>query len=914
MDTSRDLFNYPELPALTLTNPDKTEIYSLSLAYNTKITLRFNALSEFIFDFPKSIDGNITTIEAYDYIQNKRLVLVEGYGYFQITNSEENSEGAVPIKTVTCKSLDNELTSKRVSIYTGTVALYNPISPAHTLLDDMIKLAPNWSVGTVDAGLIIKYRTFKVSDTNIYNFLMNDVCTAFECIFIFDTVNKTISAKALANATIPSDIFLSFDNVIKSSKFSEKSDEITTCLSVYGGGTLTITGVNPLGTNKIYDFSYYMTTNWMSQGLITAITEWEATMAANQTDYETYLLSLKVELGKLIVLQQALAVLQAEYTALETVMKTRIEAGMGYSDITALMATKQAEIDAKNAEISAENLAISIIRGALAVINTNVSFATNFTPSQLVELNEFIYENTYKNENIIITDIMTQVQIQEQQEHLYEQAQSVLSRISQPRYEFDLESVNYTAISDFNVFTSQTEVGTTVTAELQTGIYITAVLLEIIFGFNDPTQFTLKFSNRLRIDNGNFVYSDLMGSVMKTGSTVSFDASAWSNWDENYKDDVTLFIESALNTANNEIINSDKQEITLTQNGLRGKTYISEGVYNPTQVWLTSSLLAFTDNNWASAKLALGKITLPGGGTGFGLVAQYLVGNIIAGNSLNISNAGNNFLLNATGAYLNNAFLNLTTGASRILLDPTNAFLIQQNVSGSWVNKFRVDSNTGNVTFSGNLSGASGTFSGSIIATTGSIGGWTINTDGISDTQGNYINSNGDIRLGPLSINGSNGTFNGTFSATQLIGQVDNPQITDNFDASKLTFGTINTGVLFAGEIDWGSGARMYNGGYGISVIEGKKITIENPNWSSAGGIIAIYDTDYGDFTSIERYGGNINLEIVTGTGNIQINGPLYTSNTGGSGNALNAIRHITTSSGDFYFKFVNGILVDIYS
>jgi len=74
-----DYFNSPEKPYILLCQPDGTEIYSLGLAYNTKIAWRFNAVSEFSFDFPQSIDGGTTILDAYEFLKNKRLVKIENF-------------------------------------------------------------------------------------------------------------------------------------------------------------------------------------------------------------------------------------------------------------------------------------------------------------------------------------------------------------------------------------------------------------------------------------------------------------------------------------------------------------------------------------------------------------------------------------------------------------------------------------------------------------------------------------------------------------------------------------------------------------------------------------------------------------------------------------------------------------------
>jgi len=472
----------------------------------------------------------------------------------------------------------------------------------------------------------------------------------------------------------------------------------------------------------------------MSQDLIDAISSWEIVVSTNQTTYSDYLVSLKIYKEDLLGLTNELSVLNAEYTALEGVQKVRIEAGMDYSDVLEDMTLKQAEIDTKNLQITVATGQIDSIEGLLENIVSTCSFSNNFTPSQLTELNEFIYENTYKNDNIIMTDTMSQAEIQDQQEILYEQGVSVLDRISQPRYEFSFDGVNILSIKDFDSILAELNVGCEVTAEVRDGSYITAVLLEISFSFHNPEEFSMTFSNRLRLDNGNYVYSDLMGSVIRTNANLAFNFEKFSNWEDNHKSDVSAFITSSLDASVNTVINAQNQEITLGANGLRGRTFIAEGVYDPMQVWLTSSLLVFTSDNWETAKAALGRVTVDGN-TYYGLVAEHLVGNIIIGESIRISNENNTFLVNATGAYLNNASLAITSGSnSRIYLDPGNSFLIQKNSGGSWVDRFRVNTSTGDVTFSGALNGATGNFTGSISALSGNIGGWSISYTGMSYT------------------------------------------------------------------------------------------------------------------------------------------------------------------------------------
>jgi len=914
MEIIFDKFDQYNIPTLTLTNPNKQELYSLKLAFDTEISIRFNALSEFKFKFPKSIDGGATTIEAYSYIQNKRLVKVEGYGYFIIVNSVEDSDGSVPIKTVTCDSLESELIQKKVTVYGGTKPLYNIFNPEGTIIQDMLNLAPNWSVGIIDSVLLTKFRTFNISDSNIYNFLMNDVAKAFECVFFFDTNNRTITARAIENSTLNTDIFMSFDNLISKSSFSEKSDEIVTCLNVYGGNDLGIAGVNPLGGNSIYDFSYYANTNWMTQELVNAINSWKSVVSASQSNYSFHLLLVKQYSGELLILEGELSTLNSQYTALETLQKVRIEGGQSYSDITSQMASKQAEIDAKKILIHNKQLQVDSQKAELVSINNSVSFSSNFTEPQLLELNTFIYQNTYKNNNIIKTDIMSDVEIMNAQQDLYEQAQLVLSRVSQPRYEISMDAVNYLVIPEFSVFTSQTQLGSLVTAEITPNVFISTVLLEINFTFDDPSSFSLLFSNRIRIDGSGFVYTDLAGETVKTSSSVSFDSLKWSDWDNNHKDDVTTFITSALDTTTNNLINNANQEILINQNGLRGRTFNpNTHTYDPTQVWLTSSVLAFTDNAFQTSKLALGKVTV-NGVPQFGLVAGVIVGNMIAGNTLTITNSGNNFTLDATGATLTNAKFTIQTTNTKVIIDPTSTipFNIQQNVGGTFTNKFWVD-NAGNVNLSGILSGASGSFTGSITATSGTIGGIGINTSipgigggggiyKVSDPSHYYIAANGNMVWGAISIIGGTTVFNGTVRADQLFGTINWNQVT------HVPANTVAAGTTSGVDLSWPGGLAVTGSGGYVSIASPNEIEIS----ASPGGVSSFLLLDNGGISLTSGLNTIISASdtIYIEGAETHISGKIYTqapSTTGGYGQT----RFVTIAVGQ-RLQFNNGILISV--
>ena len=794
-----DAFGSMESPTFLLCNPNKEQIYALGTVFDRKYSPRYNALSEISFTAPShlwvnplsgTIEGfqfsafqeagfqvenidevTLTETEYYDFLVAKRLVFIADIGYFIITDVEEENDGITNVKHIVAQSLEVQLAFKKISNFSGTFNFYNSVSPDDTLLGTILTYLPGWTVGTVDSDLTLLYRTFDISDSTIYNFLINDAEEAYQCIFDFDYLNQTINAYTVAGATTSSDIFLSFDNLIEKTSVSEIADELVTALNVYGGGDLSINQVNPLGGDSLYDFSYFKTTSWMSQALVDTITAWEDVVDANQSDYADKL-TILLDLNETLITQTAdLVNLQGELAALNIVKSAQIQQGIDLTATNALIVLKEAEITSQNSLITNTNSSITTVTDQLTAINTTVSFASNFTTDELEELSPFILGSTYQNDNFIQTDLMTNVEIQNEAQELYDQALEVLAKVSQPRYEFSIDAVNFTALEEFQTFITQLELGTIVTLELKTGTYVYPVLLGMDLNFDDPTDFSLIFGNRLRLDDSSFTFSDLVGNAISSGITTSFNSEQWSSWGTNYKDDVSTFITSSLDAAVNNVISGSSQNVLIDSSGIRVRS-LDGATYENEQLWINNGIIAFTEDNWDTASLALGRVTTITG-SAWGLVASVVVGRLLAGNDLLITNEDNTFTVNGAGATLTDATFTLTTtgGNTKILLDPTSGISIQKNSGGTWTNQFYVDS-AGNAIFAGDLSAATGTFTGTLSGAT-IIGG---------------------------TISGTTGTFSGNIYANKLYGLVDYSQLT-NIPADKITSSTMSGNRIYGGTI-----------------------------------------------------------------------------------------------------------------
>ena len=83
--------------------------------------------------------------------------------------------------------------------------------------------------------------------------------------------------------TLP--IYLDFDNLVESVDVEELSDELVTALRPYGADELDIRDVNPIGTNWIYNLSFFIENGDIAPELVEKWQTWQSTILSRQEQY-----------------------------------------------------------------------------------------------------------------------------------------------------------------------------------------------------------------------------------------------------------------------------------------------------------------------------------------------------------------------------------------------------------------------------------------------------------------------------------------------------------------------------------------------------------------------------------------------------------------------------------------------------
>ena len=712
----------------------------------------------------------------YDKVVKDRVLKVDNFGYWIISEVSEDDNGQYGTKSVKAYSYDVILSKKNITLESDLDQLYDVVNPNNTLLG-LIENNTNWKIGHVDSTLLNMRRTIEFENTAIYTALMTNISDAFECYFVFDTDSMLINCYDRFNKPERTCINLSFRNLIKEMKVNDNQDGIITALTVTGGDDVGISLVNPLGTNVIYDFSYYY--DDMSESLKEAIIIWKNKIDDNSQTYSEKV-NERRNLNIRIVTEEG--ILSQKKTKLKTSMDAQSIAITNNN--TERLAELKPQIESEQEEVKIQEQLIEQLNNDYQTVCNEIeniikglSFKSNFTDEQIEELEYYIISGSYENENFIFTSIMEEHEKIDMEYQLYNQALKEFEKLSHPLYEFDVDIVNFINNPTYKPFINELELGKTVNLEYKEDVWVNPRIIKINLDWDSPENSKIILSDLLHSLDNLYSFADKFTATAKASNKVAISANKWDEPVKNgFYGKVNDYINSAFDLANKEILDAKDQVVAIGSYGIRGRKTNETG-YDDEQVAIINNLIAFTDDGWNSVKTALGKIDV-NGNKYYGLAAEAVMGRFIAGDQLIISNENNTFKVDGNGATLKNADLTVENGVSRIVISPDTGFKIQKKDGSSWKDMLSEDSE------------------GYIVAKAikleeSNIGGWTIQSDRLSSPVGDYIASNGTGKLSLLTWNNSQATFNGNIYANNLYwryGETDYAKLFSSIDGLGVMF------------------------------------------------------------------------------------------------------------------------------
>jgi Tfp pilus assembly protein FimT len=796
-----DFLNNLEKPIIYIAKKDKTFLGAVSIYDDLSLTFNLNAFQTASFKIYRDINGK--KYEHYDDFQEDRLIMIQGIGWYKI-HVETNIENTGISKNITANSLESTLCNKRLvdfqvnsddfedEKYARTI-FYNPTDLNKSLLHRVLNVAPNWSVGHVDQSIANKQRTFDIDDSDVYSFLINDVSEAFNCLFIFDTVNMTVNAYDLDNYGDDTNIFVSMENLAQSMTETIDENSIITCYRVVGGDNVEVAEINPNGTNKIYNFEYYLPE--MEESIQNKVIAYNEKYQSLKLTYQSITDRMRQQLDVIQELYTrnpesaestdwslyGLYMLQDKRDSYKNIDEVYCAQGMNkpdsfnynlYAKNKELLDSVQVELDKRQTEVESAEATYNSIKAEMTSLQEQLDMDKWFTKDEWKTLDTYVVEETYSNDNYSIADNTTDVELFDIEKQLYDVAWKGLSKKCRPQYQYKSTLSNVLTIPQFKGFLKYFQLGNFIRMATDYDTVIKLRLISFTVDYNDTSKIDVTFSDAIRVHG---VCNDVASIISQANSAAMSFQFNKDQYDKsvNQSNFVEEMRKYGLDVANIPVKN---QHQSWDETGMWFRQWNEQkNDFDPEQIKIINNQIVFSDDGFQSAKMAIGKIPIDkNGNTVYAVNAEAILGKLFLGEYLTLQN-------NSATYKFDDAGFIAKSGNNSVRIQPNNAselFSIYKDnqkqvyinsdgdvefagilksssgvfgglVSGGSINigngMFLVDSNGNmtaksgtfgnNCTFKGTLDGVKGNFSGDITGASGTFGSVILNDSGISSPQ-----------------------------------------------------------------------------------------------------------------------------------------------------------------------------------
>lgn len=313
----------------------------------------------------------------------------------------------------------------------------------------------------------------------------------------------------------------------------------------------------------------------------------------------------------------------------------------------------------------------------------------NFTDAQLVRLSAFMREDEYTDDNFIETDSDSLETIMKTKQELLECGKIELAKLCEPRLEFSMDLANIYAMPEFEPIVNQFQLGNLIKVVLRNDYVKRARLLAVNINFDDFSDFSCEFGELTNLKTPSSIHADLLTSAMQAGRSVASNSSYWTKGSDTAIS-TDLKLQQGLLDAVTVLKSIDgTQGVSLDKYGIHLRKYDPvTGVLDPHEGWLVNNSFIYSDDNFKTARTALGEFTIDGQ-TYYGLLADavfsgYIESSTIRGGTINIGDGA--FIVNSDGTVVMGATNNIIEGYAKEEYVDTNMQTMQNYVDEAVVN------------------------------------------------------------------------------------------------------------------------------------------------------------------------------------------------------------------------------------
>ena len=305
-------------------------------------------------------------------------------------------------------------------------------------------------------------------------------------------------------------------------------------------------------------------------------------------------------------------------------------------------------------------------------------------------------EQKYSNDNYISDDLDDSELIDKARE-LFEKAQKELDKASKITYSISATLNNLLAIPKFAPLRDYFEIGNWIRVKIDDEIYKLR-LTSYDINYDDLDSISVEFSNVTK----NSCTTASVQDVLNAASSISTTYNALTqqmDYTKSTNSIIKNWVYEGLDTTMTKIVNNaETQDVTMGTSGIYCRAYDDiKGDYDDCYLRIINNgMYLFTDGG-KTLKTAVGKFWY-NDKIVYGINAEVLVGNLLAGNQLLIGDSEGNVQITKDGIIAKNGYFDISNGNKRVIIDPKDftktGYIFQINNGQEAVVSIKADGTT----------------------------------------------------------------------------------------------------------------------------------------------------------------------------------------------------------------------------
>lgn len=318
----------------------------------------------------------------------------------------------------------------------------------------------------------------------------------------------------------------------------------------------------------------------------------------------------------------------------------------------------QAEMDIRSNDIDAiagaydENDSVTkkglqnYIEDLVKDVQDELNFENYLGKDLWLEFCSFRRDDKYSNDNYV-SDGLSNAELISKANEFIETANKEIYKSNELQTSVSADLYNLLVVEKFLPIVNEFEVGNWIRVMID-GVVYKIRLINYEIDYDDLSSLPVEFADEVRASSSIRSVQDVIEQASSMATSYN-SVKRQAKQGEQGNSVINSWFSNGLDTTNTKIIGgSDGQAQTWDDHGMLFRKFdVGTGNYEPTQMKIINSTLAITTDNWETTKTAVGEYYFfdPQTGEmkkGYGVNAETIVGKLLIGENLVLSNEGSN--------------------------------------------------------------------------------------------------------------------------------------------------------------------------------------------------------------------------------------------------------------------------------